>query len=168
VRHSLRIWDLEIHEDSSSWRHLSELCSLEMRWLLCVCMSVCLSVFSVSIFWVESWIYTPLGLDCDRIYVSHIAEVTGTCYYSQLSLIEIEKESCKLFVWAGLELWSSWSLPPEWLGVSHYTWLVRVCLLHEETQIHLLLNGESKLQPANSAFVNQGFEVVCVTNEPIW
>jgi hypothetical protein len=26
-------------------------------------------------------------------------------------------ESCKLFSWAGLALWSSWSLPPEQLGL---------------------------------------------------
>jgi hypothetical protein len=51
--------------------------------------------------------------------------------------------SCELFSWVGFELWSSWSLPPEYLGLQHelparsttFCWLrqlqscVQVCLM---------------------------------------
>jgi hypothetical protein len=57
-------------------------------------------------------------------------EVRALCLQSRCSTawatppfhfaLVLELGSCKLFAWAGLELWSSWCQPPMWLGL--YAW----------------------------------------------
>jgi hypothetical protein len=68
-------------------------------------------LFALVIFWIGSGVYAWASLDCGLpIYASCKAGMTGHTTFPSL-LINVE--SCEFFVFAGLELRSSQSLPPE-------------------------------------------------------
>jgi hypothetical protein len=75
------------------------------------------SLLAVVMFWIGSCVCLGQpGPWSSYYWFPTLAGMTDTCHCSQL-FIGWGGRSQIFFAWTGLKLWSSWSLPPKWLGL---------------------------------------------------